>query len=111
MKFPAEDLKILLDACILHLLTIMANEAGKPKEGKVSVNSVGQYFTGLRSFFVDEHKKDINWKRYEKKFPKRIRSSCAAITLKRSKRCTRPLTRLTSRLSCWNTAAGYESER
>jgi len=75
VQLPSEDLRILLDAYILYLLKVMASEAGKPKGGRVSVNSVGQYFTGLRSFFVDEHEKDLNWKRYEKKFPKRIKSN------------------------------------
>lgn len=74
VKFPAEHLKILLDAYLMHLLKVAVKEAGKCKPGRFSVNSVGQYFTGLRSFFVNEHEKDINWIRYENKFPERIAS-------------------------------------
>jgi hypothetical protein len=75
VKFPAEHLRVMLDAYLLHLLKVAVKEAGKPKLGHFSVNSVGHYFTGLRSFFVDEHKKDINWVRYENKFPEKVSSS------------------------------------
>lgn len=75
LKFPAENLKVLLDAYLLHLLKIAVKEAGKPKPGRFSVNSIPHYFTGLWSFFVEEHEKDINWARYQKKFPEKVASN------------------------------------
>jgi len=75
VKFPAEHLKILFDGYLAHLIRIAVRTAGKPKPGQVSVNSVPQYFTGLHEFFVIEHEKDINWSRYEKKFPERVSSN------------------------------------
>lgn len=75
VTFPAEQLRTLLDAYILHLLKTAVKEGGKPRPGRFSVNSIVHYFTGLHSFFVDEHEKDINWTRYENKFPERVASN------------------------------------
>jgi hypothetical protein len=72
VKLDAEQLKTLLDAYLLHLIKIAVKVAGKPKPGQISVNSIAHYFTGLYSFFVEEHEKDINWSRYERKFPERV---------------------------------------
>jgi integrase len=75
VMFPAEHLKILLDAYLAHLIRIAVPRAGKPKPGQVSVNSIAHYFTGLHEFFVNEHEKNISWNRYEKKFPEKVNSN------------------------------------
>lgn len=75
VKFQPDELKILLDAYLGHLLRIASKEGGKLKPGRFSVNSVPHYFSGLKSFFVTEHEKNINWTRYNKKMPERVASN------------------------------------
>ena len=72
IKFQSTELKVLLDAYLGYLIRIAVKFAGKPKAGQVSVNSIPHYFTGLHSFFIDEYEKEINWKRYERKFPEKV---------------------------------------
>ena len=50
-----EEMKEMLLQYVLHLNRIAVKEAGKPKPGRISVNSVPQMFSGVKDFFVCEH--------------------------------------------------------
>lgn len=58
-----------------HLNRVAVRKAGKPKHGRLSVNSVALLFTGLHGFLVKEHGREINWSRLESKFPDRVKSN------------------------------------
>ena len=69
-----EEMKEMLLQYVLHLNRIAVKEAGKPKPGRISVNSVPQMFSGVKDFFVCEHGRTNHFDWLSRKYPKKVKS-------------------------------------
>ncbi|HEV8405560.1 MAG TPA: hypothetical protein VGQ13_06610, partial [Nitrososphaera sp.] len=84
-KLKDAQAKKLVIQYVLHLKEIAVNTAGKPVEGKISVNSIGYYIAGLKSF-LDHCEKTLPWKKIKSYYPEEVAHSFRAYKLEELRR-------------------------
>lgn len=79
MNNSAEQLKTMILNYIIHLKKVAKSSAGKPRRGELSVNSVKQYLSGVKSF-LEFNEIPLPWKRISKLYPDDVTNSYRSYT-------------------------------
>jgi integrase len=79
IKMEPRQLKTMVFSYIINLKKLARRNAGKPKRGSLSVNSIKHYVAGIQSF-LEFHEIILPWKKIAKFYPEDVTNSYRGYT-------------------------------